>query len=96
MHNQSFSFTYGFLGPMLMPCYSGMCLNSLAFSQDIFSLCQALPSLEVLDLTNNRMENDIAESPVLKNIRVLVLNNCGVTWELVCVMLHGNHLKIIS
>jgi hypothetical protein len=51
--------------------------------QDIFSLCQALPSLEVLDLTNNIMENDTVESSLLKNIRVLVLNNCGVTWELV-------------
>lgn len=70
-----------------------MFLNCLDFSQDIFSLCQALPSLEVLDLTNNTMENDFVESPLLKNIRVLVLNNCGVTWELVCAMLHADYLK---
>lgn len=57
--------------------------NLLSQWQDIFSLCQALASLEVLDLTNNTMENDVVESPLLKNIRVLVLNNCGVTWELV-------------
>jgi len=33
--------------------------------------------------TNNTMENDVAETPMLENIRILVLNNCGVTWELV-------------
>ncbi|CAD6251729.1 unnamed protein product [Miscanthus lutarioriparius] len=51
--------------------------------QDISSLCQALASLEVLNLTNNTMENDVIETPMLKNIRILVLNNCSVTWELV-------------
>ncbi|KAG2623985.1 hypothetical protein PVAP13_3KG094800 [Panicum virgatum] len=51
--------------------------------QDISTLCQTLESLEVLNLTNNTMENDIIESPMLYNIRILVLNNCGVTWELV-------------
>jgi len=34
-------------------------------------------------LTNNTMENDVAETPMLENIQLLVLNNCGVTWELV-------------
>jgi hypothetical protein len=29
------------------------------------------------------MENDFIESPMFENIRILVLNNCGVTWELV-------------
>ncbi|KAK3137774.1 hypothetical protein QOZ80_5BG0457050 [Eleusine coracana subsp. coracana] len=57
--------------------------NLLSQWQDISCLCQALPSLEVLNLTNNTMENDVTESPMLKNIRILVLNNCGVTWELV-------------
>ncbi|CAL5097485.1 unnamed protein product [Urochloa decumbens] len=51
--------------------------------QDISALCQALASLEVINLTNNTMENDVTESPMLENIRILVLNNCGVTWELV-------------
>jgi len=60
-------------------------LTGNLFSQwhDISALCQALESLEVLNLTNNTMENDIVESPMLENIRILVLNNCGVTWELV-------------
>ncbi|XP_062180143.1 tubulin-folding cofactor E-like [Phragmites australis] len=57
--------------------------NLLSQWQDISSLCQALASLEVLNLTNNTMENDVVESPILENIRILVLNNCGVTWELV-------------
>jgi low affinity Fe/Cu permease len=29
------------------------------------------------------MENDVVETPMLENIQILVLNNCGVTWELV-------------
>uniref|UniRef100_A0A0A9D661 CAP-Gly domain-containing protein n=1 Tax=Arundo donax TaxID=35708 RepID=A0A0A9D661_ARUDO len=57
--------------------------NLLSQWQDISSLCEALASLEVLNLTNNTMENDVVESPMLENIRILVLNNCGVTWELV-------------
>ncbi|XP_062230482.1 tubulin-folding cofactor E-like isoform X2 [Phragmites australis] len=51
--------------------------------QDISFRCQALASLEVLNLTNNTMENDVVESPMLENICILVLNNCGVTWELI-------------
>uniref|UniRef100_A0A0E0DKU7 CAP-Gly domain-containing protein n=1 Tax=Oryza meridionalis TaxID=40149 RepID=A0A0E0DKU7_9ORYZ len=57
--------------------------NLLSQWQDIFSLCEALASLEILDLTNNTMENDFTDSSSVKNIRVLVLNYCGVTWELV-------------
>ena len=67
----------------LTVCLFAVCLNILVPSQDISSLCQALASLEVLNLTNNTMENDVIETPMLKNIRILVLNNCGVTWELV-------------
>jgi hypothetical protein len=60
-----------------------MCLNRLVLSHDMSSLCQVLPSLEVLNLTNNTMENDFIESPMFENVRILVLNNFGVTWELV-------------
>ncbi|TVU18414.1 hypothetical protein EJB05_34510, partial [Eragrostis curvula] len=69
----------------LVPNLSLLDLTGNLFSQwqDISSLCQALPSLEVLNLTNNTMENDVIESPMLENIRILVLNNCGVTWELI-------------
>uniref|UniRef100_A0A0D9WBT8 CAP-Gly domain-containing protein n=2 Tax=Leersia perrieri TaxID=77586 RepID=A0A0D9WBT8_9ORYZ len=57
--------------------------NLLSQWKDIFSLCEALASLEVLDLTNNTMEDDFTKSSSIKNIHVLVLNYCGVTWELV-------------
>jgi hypothetical protein len=33
-------------------------------------------------LLGNTMENDVVETPMLENIRILVLKNCGVTWEL--------------
>ncbi|XP_020574507.1 tubulin-folding cofactor E-like [Phalaenopsis equestris] len=55
--------------------------NLLSRWQDINSICEALPSLEILNLTNNLMEIDVPELPSLTNIRVLVLNNCGITWK---------------
>jgi hypothetical protein len=67
----------------LTVCLFSVCLNILVPSQVISSLCQALASLEVLNFTNNTMENDVVETPMLENIRIIVLNNCGVTWELV-------------
>ncbi|XP_025807024.1 tubulin-folding cofactor E [Panicum hallii] len=69
----------------LVPNLRLLDLSGNLFSQwqDISALCQALASVEVLNLTNNIMENDVTESPMLENIRILVLNNCGVTWELV-------------
>ncbi|OEL16397.1 Tubulin-folding cofactor E [Dichanthelium oligosanthes] len=68
----------------LVPNLKLLDLTGNLFSQwqDVSALCQALVSLEVLNLTNNTMENDVIESPMLENIRILVLNNCGVTWEL--------------
>ncbi|KAG8084629.1 hypothetical protein GUJ93_ZPchr0010g8990 [Zizania palustris] len=80
--------------------------NLLSQWQDIFFLCEVLASLEVIDLTNNTMENDFTKSSFLKNIHVLVLNYCGVTWELVekikvsfsCLIelhLMSNRMKII-
>ncbi|CAD6333663.1 unnamed protein product [Miscanthus lutarioriparius] len=69
----------------LVPNLRFLDLTGNLFSQwqVISSLCQALASLEVLNLTNNTMENDVAETPMLENIQLLVLNNCGVTWELI-------------
>ncbi|KAI0501485.1 hypothetical protein KFK09_016430 [Dendrobium nobile] len=55
--------------------------NLLSSWQDINSLCEALPSLENLNLTNNLLEADVPELPSFSNIRILVLNNCGVTWK---------------
>jgi hypothetical protein len=50
------------------------------------------------------MENDVIESPMLENIRILVLNNCGVTWELVythcchfeALLVGVNHIKLFD
>ncbi|XP_020107638.1 tubulin-folding cofactor E [Ananas comosus] len=55
--------------------------NLISKWQEIASLCEALPSLEVLNLTNNMIESDVVELPLLKSIRILVLNSCGITWE---------------
>ncbi|EHA8589737.1 Tubulin-folding cofactor E [Cocos nucifera] len=55
--------------------------NLLSKWQDIGSLCDALPALGVLNLTNNFMEHDVEELPLLKQIHTLVLNNCGMTWK---------------
>lgn len=49
--------------------------------QDINSLCEALPSLEILNLSSNLMETDVPVLPSLTSIRILVLNNCGITWK---------------
>ncbi|KAJ6801856.1 tubulin-folding cofactor E [Iris pallida] len=55
--------------------------NLLSRWQDIDSICKALPALEVLNLTSNRMELNLTDSLSLDNIRIFVLNNCGITWE---------------
>ncbi|KAJ4809988.1 Tubulin-specific chaperone E [Rhynchospora pubera] len=57
--------------------------NLLSNWQDIASLCEALLSLQMLDLTSNLMEHEVTEYPSLKNIHLLVLNNCGITWDVV-------------
>ncbi|XP_077231741.1 tubulin folding cofactor E / Pfifferling (PFI) isoform X2 [Tasmannia lanceolata] len=55
--------------------------NLLSEWQDVGAICQELPALEVLNLTNNSMMHDITELPLLQNIRILVLNNCGIIWN---------------
>lgn len=61
----------------LLAHYLALCV------QDITSICKALPALEVINLTRNFLEDEIgvAELSLLDRIRVLVLNNCDVTWE---------------
>lgn len=56
-------------------------LTEAIFLQDINTIVEALPALEVLNLTNNLMEHDLTELPSLKRIRILVLNNCSITWK---------------
>ncbi|XP_042388414.1 tubulin-folding cofactor E-like isoform X1 [Zingiber officinale] len=55
--------------------------NLLSRWQDIDTLCKALPALEILNLTNNLMDCKIPYIPSLGGIRVLVLSNCGITWN---------------
>ncbi|KAK1262969.1 hypothetical protein QJS04_geneDACA016270 [Acorus gramineus] len=55
--------------------------NLLLKWQDIGAVCEQLPDLRVLNVSNNAMRHDIPELPSLGNIRVLVLNNCSITWK---------------
>ncbi|CAA7396528.1 unnamed protein product [Spirodela intermedia] len=55
--------------------------NLLSSWQDVGSICEALPALEILNLTNNFLERDTITFIPSKGLRVLVLNNCGITWE---------------
>lgn len=58
-------------------------MKDAIFLQTIDVLCEAVPALEVLNLTDNLMEHEFSELPSLKHIRVLVLNYCGITWDVV-------------
>jgi hypothetical protein len=50
------------------------------FLQDVGTICDELPSLAALNLSNNLMLHEIFELPQLKSIRILVLNNTGINW----------------
>ncbi|KAM7511499.1 hypothetical protein LguiB_010374 [Lonicera macranthoides] len=54
--------------------------NLLSEWKDIGTICKELPTLETLNLSNNFMSTDINGMPLLKNIRILVLNNTGLNW----------------
>ena len=54
---------------------------SLIFLQDVGIICEQLPALKALNLSYNLMSPYKSELPLLKSIRVLVLNNTGVDWE---------------
>ncbi|XP_043693544.1 tubulin-folding cofactor E-like [Telopea speciosissima] len=80
--------------------------NLLSDWQDVGVICEGLPALEALNLTNNYMVKQIAGLPLLKSIRILVLNSCGITWGQVELLeqslpaveelhLMGNNLKEI-
>ncbi|KAG8378536.1 hypothetical protein BUALT_Bualt08G0147200 [Buddleja alternifolia] len=55
--------------------------NLLASWEDVGIMCEALPALTALNLSNNSLSHDISVLPQLSNIRVLVLNHTGVTWK---------------
>ncbi|KAK6919830.1 CAP Gly-rich domain [Dillenia turbinata] len=54
--------------------------NLLSEWKDVGAICEQLPALHTLNLTNNRMAHEVEGLPLLENIRVLVLNDIGVDW----------------
>ncbi|KAJ8435558.1 hypothetical protein Cgig2_015413 [Carnegiea gigantea] len=48
--------------------------------KDVAAICQELPALVALNLSNNRMAQNLTYLPILGNIRVLVLNYTGLKW----------------
>lgn len=55
--------------------------NLLSEWKDVGIICEQLPALKALNLSYNLMSPYKSELPLLKSIRVLVLNNTGVDWE---------------
>ncbi|EEF36877.1 tubulin-folding cofactor E [Ricinus communis] len=62
--------------------------NLLSEWKDIGTICEQLPALAALNLSNNLMSRTIAELSQLKNIHILVLNNTGINWTQVEVLNH--------
>ncbi|VVA94930.1 unnamed protein product [Arabis nemorensis] len=54
--------------------------NLISDWEEIGALCEQLPALTTLNLSSNSLSNDVTCLPQLKNIRVLVLNNSGMSW----------------
>ncbi|KAL6525307.1 hypothetical protein OROMI_030900 [Orobanche minor] len=55
--------------------------NLLANWEDIGFVCEGLPALTTLNLSNNYLSADISNVPQLSNVRILVLNQTGVIWK---------------
>ncbi|XP_027362895.1 tubulin-folding cofactor E isoform X2 [Abrus precatorius] len=55
--------------------------NLLSEWKDVGTICEQLPALRTLNLSNNLMSPYKSELPLLKSIHVLVLNNTGVDWD---------------
>eukprot|EP00252_Welwitschia_mirabilis_P021145 TRINITY_DN5335_c0_g1_i1.p1 TRINITY_DN5335_c0_g1~~TRINITY_DN5335_c0_g1_i1.p1 ORF type:complete len:538 (-),score=96.47 TRINITY_DN5335_c0_g1_i1:397-2010(-) len=54
--------------------------NLLSDWQAIASICEQLPLLRVLDISNNHISNSSNCLPIMQNLRTLVLNNCQINW----------------
>ncbi|XAR59329.1 hypothetical protein NMG60_11015126 [Bertholletia excelsa] len=54
--------------------------NLLSEWRDVGSICEGLPTLAAINLSNNLMSHEIVGLPQLNNIRILVLNNTGISW----------------
>ncbi|QCD77265.1 kinesin family member 1/13/14 [Vigna unguiculata] len=55
--------------------------NLLSEWKDVGTICEQLPALRTINLSNNLMSPYKTNLPILKIIQVLVLNNTGVDWE---------------
>jgi hypothetical protein len=62
--------------------------------QDVGIICEQLPALKALNLSYNLMSPYKSELPLLKNIRVLVLNNTGVDWEQVSFYVFSQQMSL--
>ncbi|KAL1533933.1 tubulin-folding cofactor E [Salvia divinorum] len=81
--------------------------NLLADWNDISIICEGLPALTALNLSNDSMSPVILSMPQLSNIHILVLNQTGVLWDQIEALkdalpqveelhLMGNHLREIT
>ncbi|XP_047961102.1 tubulin-folding cofactor E [Salvia hispanica] len=81
--------------------------NLLSDWNDISIICEGLPTLTALNLSNDSMSPVIHCMPQLSNIRILVLNRTGVLWDQMEALkdalpqveelhLMGNHLRKIT
>ena len=55
--------------------------NLLSEWKDVGTICEQLPALRTINLSNNLMSPYKSKLLLLKNIQVVVLNNTGVDWE---------------
>lgn len=55
--------------------------NLLPDWQAVGLICEELPALKFLDLSNNRIRIGSDSLPIFYNLHTLVLNNCGLSWK---------------
>ncbi|XVE60722.1 hypothetical protein DITRI_Ditri05aG0150900 [Diplodiscus trichospermus] len=63
--------------------------NLISDWKDVGTICEQLPHLVALNLSNNLMIQNITGLPLLKCIRVLVLNSTGINWSQVEILEHS-------
>uniref|UniRef100_A0A0A0M333 Uncharacterized protein n=1 Tax=Cucumis sativus TaxID=3659 RepID=A0A0A0M333_CUCSA len=63
--------------------------NLLSDWKDISIICDQLQALVAIILSNNLLSCEISGPLQLKHIRILVLNNTGITWMQVEILKHS-------
>ncbi|GMI85088.1 PFIFFERLING, TUBULIN-FOLDING COFACTOR E [Hibiscus trionum] len=63
--------------------------NLISDWKDVGTICEQLPHLVALNLSNNLMTQNLIGLPLLKGIRVLVLNSTGINWSQVEILEHS-------